>query len=112
MFQIPIVVTIFLFKTISLLDLINVINYNSLKDVHLNIKIALRIFLTLPVTIVSCKRSFSKLKIIKNYLCSTLVQECFTNLEILSIYFNTCNLVSYDDIIADFAAAKARKIQF
>jgi hypothetical protein len=33
---------------------------------YLNIEIALHIFLTLPVTVVSCERSFNKLKIIKN----------------------------------------------
>ena len=75
-------------------------------------KIALRIFLTLPVTVASCERSFSKLKIIKNYLRSTLGQERLTNLGILSIEFETSNSISYDDIIDDFAAAKARKIKF
>ncbi|XP_022177474.1 zinc finger MYM-type protein 1-like [Myzus persicae] len=96
----------------SPLDLINVIHSNSLKDIYPNIEIALRIFLTLPVTVASCERSFSKLKIIKNYLRSTLGQERLTNLGILSIEFETSNSISYEDIIDDFAATKARKIKF
>ena len=36
--------------------------------------IVLRILLTLTVTVASCERSFSKLKIIKNYLRSTMTQ--------------------------------------
>jgi len=88
-----------------------VIHSNSLKDIYPNIEIALRIILTLPLTVASCERSFSKLKIIKNYLRSTLGQERLTNLGILSIELETSNSISYDDIINDFAAKKARKIK-
>lgn len=87
------------------------IHSNSLKDIYPNIEIALRIFLTLPLTVASCERSFSKLKIIKNYLRSTLGQERLTNLGILLIELETSNSISYDDIINDFAAKKARKIK-
>lgn len=99
-------------KIDSPLDLLNVIHSNSLKDIYPNIDIALRIFLTLPVTVASCERSFSKLKIIKNYLRSTLAQERLTNLGILSIEFTIANSIGFDDIIDNFASTKARKITF
>ena len=46
---------------------------------------ALRILLTIPVTVASGERSFSKLKLIKTYLRSTMSQERLNGLAILSI---------------------------
>ena len=57
----------------------------SLTEAYPFIEIALRIFLTLPVTVASCELSFSKLKLLKNYLRSSMDQERLTNLAILSI---------------------------
>lgn len=113
MFQTASILTLFSdLKIASPLDLLNVIHSNSLKDIYPNIDIALRIFLTLPVTVASCERSFSKLKIIKNYLRSTLAQERLTNLGILSIEFSMANSIGFDNIIDNFASTKARKITF
>lgn len=50
-----------------------------------NIGIALRILLTIPVTLACAERSFSKLKLIKRYLRNKLSQE---NLSIISIEKN------------------------
>lgn len=44
-------------------------------DCFPNTTIAYRILLTIPVTVASAERSFSKLKLIKTYLCSTMSQE-------------------------------------
>lgn len=60
----------------------------------------------------SRERSFSELKIIKNYSRSKSGQERLTNLGIVSIEFETNNPISYDDFIDNFAPAKARKIRF
>ncbi|XP_050066053.1 uncharacterized protein LOC126555133 [Aphis gossypii] len=47
--------------------------------------IALRLLLTLPMTVASGERSFSKLKLIKTYLQSTMANERLVSLSVLSI---------------------------
>ncbi|KAK4607729.1 hypothetical protein RGQ29_001520 [Quercus rubra] len=54
---------------------INVLNYLKRLDSFPNAYIAYRILLTIPVTVASAGRSFSKLKLIKSYLRSTMSQE-------------------------------------
>ncbi|EFN60558.1 Zinc finger MYM-type protein 1, partial [Camponotus floridanus] len=81
----------------------------SLVETCPNVDIALRIFLTLPVTIASCERSFSKLKLIKTYLRSSMGQCRLTNLGILSIENSIARQLNYEDIINEFALRKARK---
>ena len=51
---------------------INVLNYLKRLDSFPNAYIAYRILLTIPVTVVSPERKFSKLKLIKSYLRSTM----------------------------------------
>ncbi|CAM5171062.1 unnamed protein product [Natator depressus] len=58
---------------------------NKLTDSFPNIFIALHILLTLPVSVASGERSFSKLKLIKTYLRSTMVQERLVGLATMSI---------------------------
>lgn len=77
-----------------------------------NLTIALRIFLTMCVSIASCERSFSKLKLIKTYLRSSMSQSRLTNLAILSIERDVAETISFDAVIHNFAAQKARKINF
>ena len=51
---------------------INVLNYVKRLEFFPNACIAFRILLTILVTIASAERSFSKLKLIKSYLRSTM----------------------------------------
>lgn len=73
-------------------------------------EVALRISLTMPVTTASCERSISKLKLIKNYLRSTMGQERLSNLAILSIEQEIASKMDYTSIIEEFASKKARKV--
>ncbi len=69
----------------SPLALLNAIHKMQLQSIFGEVCIALRIFCTLPVTVASGERVFSKLKLIKSYLRSTMSQERLSNLAILSI---------------------------
>lgn len=50
-----------------------------------NLFIALRIYLTIPVSVASGERSFSRPKLIKKYLRSTMTQDRLNSLAIMSI---------------------------
>jgi len=54
-------------------------------DLAPNVSIALRILLNLPVTVASEERSFSKLKLIKTYLRSTMANDRLSGLAIIAI---------------------------
>ncbi|KAG6928005.1 hypothetical protein G0U57_008906 [Chelydra serpentina] len=96
----------------SVMDIVQFIHMSKLVDIYPNVYIATRILLTIPVTVASGEQSSSKLKLIKNYLHSTMSQECLTDLAILAIEQDITLSLSHDDIITDFAAKKARKIAF
>ena len=53
-------------------------------DPFLNTCIAYRILLTIPFTVASAKKSFSKLKLIKSYLRLTMFEKRLSGLTILS----------------------------
>ena len=65
--------------------LIEILNQIKRLDSFPNAYIAYRIMLTIPATVASAERSFSKLKIIKSNLRSTMSQERLSGLAILSI---------------------------
>jgi len=70
---------------------------------------ALLVFCTLPVTVASAERSFSKLKILKTYLRSTIGQQRLSHLAFLSIENAHCKSVDISLIIKLFANGKAGK---
>ena len=74
-----------------------------------NLIIAIRIYLTLAVSVASCERSFSKVKLIKTYLRSTMGQNRLTNLAILSIEREQTESLDFDEVIDQFASTKSRK---
>ena len=70
------------------------------------------VFLTLPVTVASAERSFSKLKLIKTYLRSTLAQERLDGLSLLAIEPDAAQKLDTNIIIDKFANTKARSTKF
>ncbi|XP_026482044.1 uncharacterized protein LOC113389196 [Ctenocephalides felis] len=58
---------------------------NNLEEIYPNVYIAVRIMNTVPISTASTERSFSKLKLIKTYLRSTMSQERLSALSVLSI---------------------------
>ena len=91
-------------------EVLNYIYKNALNEIFPNITIVLRIFLTLPVSVASGERSFSKLKLIKNYLRSTMKEERLTDLSIISIESDILDSIDINDLIKNFVAAKARRV--
>ena len=64
---------------------------------------AFKIFLTLPVTVASAERSFSKLKLIKNYMRSTMSQDMLSGLSILCIENERARNLDLSEIVKQFA---------
>ncbi|XP_068209207.1 uncharacterized protein [Palaemon carinicauda] len=77
-----------------------------------NTFVALCILLTLPVTVASSERSFSKLKLIKTYMRSTMTEEILAGLAMVSIENEIAQKVDLKNLVADFAKKKARKAHF
>lgn len=92
-------------------ETLNYLKKNDIATIFPNLVIALRILLTLPVSVASGERSFSKLKIIKNYLRSTMAQERLVGLATISIESEICESLNYDELISEFAKIKARRVQ-
>lgn len=92
------------------IKILNYITSTGLANVMPNIVIALRILLTLPMTVASAERSFSKLKLIKTYLRNRMSQERLVDLSIISIEHELAEKLDYNDIVKDFVSAKPRKL--
>ena len=69
----------------------------------------MRMFMSLMISNCSGERSCSEMALIKNKLRTSMTHNRLTALELLSIESVVLNLVSFDDIIAQFAAAKSRR---
>ncbi|XP_019165683.1 PREDICTED: zinc finger MYM-type protein 1-like [Ipomoea nil] len=78
-------------------------------DCYPNAVIAYRILLTIPVTVASVERSFSKLKLLKSYLRSTMSQERLNGLAMISIENDILDKVDYEELIDEFASKNARR---
>ena len=92
------------------IDLLNRITQLKLQCLFPNIIIAIRIFLTLPVTVATGERSFSKLSFIKNKLRNSSTQDMVVSLSMLSIECDLARQIDFDSVIDIFAQAKARRV--
>lgn len=99
-------------KLNTIRDLSDFFLENDLCSVYSDIMTACIIFLTLPVTVASAERSFSKLKLIKNYLRNSTSQERLSHIAVLNIEKKKTQELNIDKIINDFAHNKARKKNF
>lgn len=77
-----------------------------------NVVVALKILLTQPVTVVTVERNFSKLKLIKTYLRSTIGQTRIVDLATIPKEKDTVYQCDYTKMIEDFANKKARRVAF
>jgi hAT family dimerisation domain. len=99
-------------NVITPIFVLNCIKDRNLQELYSNVWIALRVLSTIPVTVGSGERSFSKLKLIKTYLRSTISQSRLTNLETLSIENEIAENIDFDNLIKEFADRKGKKVTF
>ena len=83
-----------------------------MKTTFPNISIAFRIFLTMMVTNCTSERSFSKLKQIKIDLRNATKQQRLNSLSLINIEYEVLDNIDFDNLIDDFARAKARRKTF
>jgi hAT family C-terminal dimerisation region len=74
--------------------------------------IALRILLTLPVAVAEGERSFSKLKLIKTYLRSSITEDRLDALATISIEHEIAKNLDLEETIINFANQQARRVPF
>lgn len=89
-----------------------IVEYAAMTSGFTDVVTALLLFLTLPVTSATAERSFSKLRLIKNYLRSTMGQDRLSALALLSIEAESAQSMETAKLIECFASAKARKKAF
>lgn len=76
---------------------------NELEDMLPYLTLFLKLYLTICVFVASCERSFSKLKLIKTYLRSTMSENRLNGLALLSIEKGRMVNIDFDTVIDDFA---------
>lgn len=99
-------------KDVTPIFVLNFIKQRNIQELYPNVWIAFRILVTIPATVASGERSFSKLKLIKMYLRSTISQSRLTNLATLSIENEIAEKLDFTDVVHAFADKKARKVKF
>lgn len=68
-----------------------------------------KIYYTLPVSSATEERSFSRLKLLKTYLRSTMSEESPSDLAILNIESTIEQTINFDQVIATFSKMKKRR---
>ncbi|XP_074326861.1 uncharacterized protein LOC141664807 [Apium graveolens] len=95
------------------IDVLNYLGSSSRQINYPNAWITYRIVVTIPVTIhvtvVEAERTFSRLKLIKSYLRSSMSQDRFNGLALLSIENELTSSLDYSKIIERFTSQKPRK---
>ena len=84
----------------------------SLATTYPDVCMAYVMYMTVPVTVAMGERSFSKLKLNKNFLRSSMSQEGLSGLALLSIKNEQPKNLDFRKVIQQFASAKARRKNF
>jgi hypothetical protein len=87
----------------SLMSVPKILKFVMDADCYPNVSVAYRILLTVPVTVASAERSFSKLKLLKNYLRSSMSQERLNGLAMCTIEKDILDTIDLNTILDDFA---------
>ena len=93
-------------------EVLQLICEQHLIEVFLNITTVLKLYLTMPITSCEAERNFSKLSFIKNKFWSTMTEEYFNSLCILSLEIDIVRKLSYDKTVGEYVARKNRKKEY
>ncbi|XP_056864601.1 uncharacterized protein LOC108851191 [Raphanus sativus] len=80
------------------------------EECYPNSWIAYQILLMIPVSVATAERNFSKLKLIKSYLRSTMSQERLNGLAVISIERDLLRNLDYETLVKEFIEKEGRKI--
>ena len=75
-----------------------------------NATIAYRVLLTIHVIVASAERSFSKLKLLKSYLRSTMTQERLNDLAMIALEGDLLEKIDYECIIEEFISKNTQRM--
>jgi len=78
-------------------------------DCYPDVSVAYRILFTVPVTVASDERTFSYLKLLRNYMRSTMSQEKLNGLAILYIEKKLLDEIDIDTMVTGFASKNVRR---
>ena len=84
---------------------------NDLDRAYPNICVLYKLFVTIPVSSAQAERTFSRLKLIKNYLRSTMGEDRLSALAILYIERDLAEKIDFSIVIDKFAKLKDRKLK-
>jgi hypothetical protein len=84
------------------MGLTNILNCLKKRPYLLVANIAYIILLTIPVTVASAESSFSKLKLLKSYMRTTMTQQRFNGLATIALQNDILEKINYEDIIENF----------
>ena len=96
----------------SIADILKILHNEDLLSSFAELANVCILFMTLPVSVAAAERSFSKLKIIKNYLRSTIAQDQLDSLAMLSIENEEAQSLDTNKLIDMFGERKSRAEKF
>ena len=94
----------------SVSEVLQLLNRKSLHEAYPNVTLLYRICLTLPITTYSVERSFSKLKLVKSSIRSTMTETRLSSLLVLSVEQDITNSLDLTRIVNTFSALKSRRL--
>ena len=85
---------------------------NDMCDIYPNLVTLYKLYLTIPISSAAAERSFSRLKLIKSYLRSTMSEDRLSGLAIINIERDLAKKVNFNTVIDNFAKMQQRRKNF
>ena len=90
--------------------LLKLFGKNKLNCLYPELYDLVRIVATLPVSVASCERVHSRVKIINNYLCASMSYERLESLVQINTECDIADKIELDSLLESFKLAKNRKL--